>query len=70
MEESKVLCRILIFFRKERFASCPSVCQAESSSEKSELHGKCSVNFTGENVDTPEQRLACINAREHNPLLS
>ena len=37
MEGSKMLCRILTFFRKEIFAFYPSVCQIGNSSEKSEL---------------------------------
>lgn len=37
LEESKMLCRILTFFRKEIVAFYPSVCQIGNSSEKSEL---------------------------------
>lgn len=52
-----MLCRILSFFRRTVFASCPSLCQIGRLPEKSELLGKYDVNITRGNVGTNEQIL-------------
>lgn len=52
------------FSSGKRFASYPSVCQIGNSFKKSELWGKCNVNFTRGNVDTTEQILPLINKRD------
>lgn len=54
------------FFSEKRFASYPNVCQIGNSFKKSELWGKCNVNFTRGNVDTTEQILPLINERDYS----